>query len=477
MKGGVMHWDTVTVAVVRLLGVVAALAAIMTARTAQGATAWAVSLIAYPYVALPLYAVFGIDRFTGYVRARRIHDADLSRELAIAARSLAAQGRSADARLYGQPVFERLAGMRFTHGNAPELLVDGEATFGAIVAAVAAARAYVLVEFYIVRDDGLGRRLVDALAAAVARGVDVYLLYDAIGSHELGAGFRDLLDRAGIRHGAFRSTRSPRSRIQANFRNHRKIVVADGRIAFVGGHNVGDEYLGLDPKIGAWRDTHLRLEGPAACEAQLAFVEDWHWTTGELPRALVWDVAPGPGSASALVLRTGPADPHLTCAAMFTEAIDAARQRLWLATPYFVPDPAMMTALLLARLRGVDVRLIVTGRSDNRLSDLASSTYVPEALRAGVRVYRYLDGFMHQKVFLLDDALAAVMSANFDVRSFRLNFEVAALVRDDGFASQVAAMLERDLARSEEVRLDRYEQAPLGRKLAARTARLLTPVL
>jgi cardiolipin synthase len=472
-----MQWDTLLIVVVRALGVAAALMAIMTARTAQGATAWAIALIAYPYVALPLYAVFGIDRFKGYVRARRSRDAGLAARLQSPARDLSAPAFAIGP---GEPpllVFEELAGMRFALGNTPTLLVDGEATFTAIIDEIGRARSYVLVEFYIIRDDGLGRRLADALAVAAARGVEVLLLYDAIGSHDLTADYKGMLDSAGVRHAAFRSTRSPRSRIQANFRNHRKIVVVDGAVAFVGGHNVGDDYLGLDPKIGAWRDTHVRLEGPVACEAQLAFVEDWHWTMQELPSRLAWDAAPTPGPAAALILPTGPADLIQTCVAMFAQAINGAQRRLWLATPYFVPDPAMMTALLLARLRGVNVRLLVTGRSDNVLSDLASSTYVPEALQAGARVYRYLDGFMHQKVFLMDDDLAAVMSANFDVRSFRLNFEVAALVRDEGFARQVAAMLERDMARSEEVRLDRYESLPLGRKLAARTARLLTPVL
>jgi cardiolipin synthase len=474
-----MQLDMFAVVVIRGLGLAAAVLAIMTARTAQGATAWAIALVAYPYVALPLYAIFGFDSFSGYTRARRFDDAKLRQQLEAAHRRLRESPPLEDAKRYGLDVFEGLAGMPFTRGNTPVLLVNGAATFDAILHDIGEAREYVLVQFYIVRDDGLGRRLLNALAAARTRGVNACLLYDAIGSHTLTQDYKQALDNAGIRHGAFRSIRGPRSRIQANFRNHRKIVVVDGQVAFVGGHNVGDDYLGLYPKIGAWRDTHVRLAGPVALQAQLAFLEDWHWTMHELPAFLRWEAPQtSSGTAAALMLPTGPAnDDVMTGAAMFVEAIGAARERIWLATPYFVPEPAMMTSFRLARLRGVDVRLIMTGKSDNALSALASSTYVPEALKAGARVFSYLDGFMHQKVFLLDDALASVMSANFDVRSFKLNFEIAALVKDQAFARQVAAMLERDMARSEEVQLDRFENVSIRRRFLARVARLLTPVL
>jgi len=474
-----MQLDMLAVVLIRTLGLAAAMLAIMTVRTAQGATAWAIALIAYPYVALPLYAIFGFDSFSGYTRARRFNDGKLREQLQAAYRRLRESPPLEDARRYGMDVFEGLAGMPFTRGNEPVLLVDGAATFDAIIHDIGQAREYVLVQFYILRDDGLGRRLSNELAAASTRGVQVCLLYDAIGSHALTKEYKRALDKAGVQHGAFRSIRGPRSRLQANFRNHRKIVVIDGQAVFVGGHNVGDDYLGLYRKIGHWRDTHVRLAGPAALQAQLAFLEDWHWTKDELPAFLKWEAPQASGgAATALILPTGPAgDDVLTGAAMFAEAIAAARQRIWLASPYFVPDPAMMTSFRLARLRGVDVRLILTGKSDNALSALASSSYVPEALKAGARVFSYLDGFMHQKVFLLDDALAAVMSANFDVRSFKLNFEIAALVKDEAFARQVAAMLERDMARSEEVQLDRFQSVPIPRQFLARAARLLTPVL
>lgn len=473
----VQNMDTITVITVRLLGVIGALAAILTTRTAQGAAAWAIALIAYPYVALPLYLIFGWDRFKGYVRARRIQDEQLRKRLDRVSRQINEQPSIADAKRYGLEVFEGLAGMKFTQGNAPTLLINGEETFDAIMCAIDKASRYVLIEFYIVRDDDLGRRLLNAMARAVQRGVQVCFLYDAIGSHTLTKAYKRDLDAAGIKHGAFLSTRDVRSRIQANFRNHRKIVVVDGRVCFIGGHNVGIDYLGLYPKIGPWRDTHVRIEGPVACEAQLAFLEDWYWTMNAVPEFLLWDVSHQYGSAAALILPMGPADGMSTCAAMFTEAFNTARERIWLATPYFVPDPAMMTSMRLARLRGVDVRILLTGKSDNAISDLATSTYVSEALQAGARVFRYMSGFMHQKVFLVDSALSSIMSANFDVRSFRLNFEIAALVKDAAFAQHVAEMLEKDLAQSEEVHLNKYENVPIGKQLLARTARLLTPVL
>ncbi|MEJ2175870.1 MAG: phospholipase D-like domain-containing protein, partial [bacterium] len=233
---------------VELVAVAAALRAVMTARTAQGAVAWAIALVTFPWVTLPLYAVFGGRKFHGYRLARRSGDADIR---ALARRiegHFAPVLRPELAEQMGPfAALERLALMPFLGGNDARLLINGEATFGAILEAIAQARDYVLLEFYIVHDDGIGRALHSALIECCRRGVRVMFIYDPIGSHDLPASYIESLRAAGAEVEPFLSTRNPFRRLQLNFRNHRKIVVVDGRLAYVGGHNVGDEYLGCVP--------------------------------------------------------------------------------------------------------------------------------------------------------------------------------------------------------------------------------------
>jgi cardiolipin synthase A/B len=471
-------------ALIHLLGVLSAVHAVAGVRTPQGAIAWAVSLLTFPYLALPLYWVFGRDRFHGYIDARRAA-VEAIREQAsggLAQRLAALRAGPLDA-WGGEPaadleVLARIAEMPFTRGNRLQLLIDGEATFAAIFAAVESAQRYCLIQSFIVKDDGLGRRLQALLLRRAGEGVRCYLLYDEVGSHGLPRPYVETLRAAGVMVSAFHTTRGRRNRFQLNFRNHRKVVVVDGHTAFVGGHNVGDEYLGLGP-LGHWRDTHLRIEGPAALALQQVFVADWYWAT-RIALALDWeppsDAASGTGAA-VLVYPTGPADTLDRCSMYFHAACAAARRRLWIASPYFVPDGPVFAALQLAALRGVDVRVLLPARPDHLLVWLASFSFLPTAERTGIRVFRYQDGFLHQKVVLIDDAVAAIGSANLDTRSLRLNFEITAVTADPALAGQVAAMLEADFGRARPaVAADLRDRGPAFR-WAVRAARLLDPIL
>jgi cardiolipin synthase len=271
------------------------------------------------------------------------------------------------------------------------------------------------------------------------------------------------------------ATQRRSNRFQLNFRNHRKIVVVDGWLGFVGGLNVGDEYLGLKPPLAPWRDTHLQLSGPAVLDLQRSFAVDWHWVTGDLPPML--PARPAQGSVHTLIAATGPADPQETCSLFFTVAINAARRRLWLTTPYFVPDQAVISALRLAVMRGVDVRVLIPSRPDHHTVFLASTLHVYDAINAGIHIYRYQPGFVHQKVILIDDDTASIGSMNLDDRSFRLNFEIAALNVDQAFAGDVERMLVEDFSRAVEVTRDEYRKAPYLRRLAMHVARLFDPIL
>ena len=460
-----------------VIGVFSAARALFTARSPQGSMAWVMGMITFPYVAVPLYWILGRNRFQGYVASRRQGD----RMIGELAPELSQFQAFPDPHAHGVPglfpVVERLAELPFTKGNAVDLLIDGQATFDAIFAAIDAAASYVLVQFYIIRDDDIGRALKARLVAKARAGVAVYVLYDEIGSHSLDAAYLAELRAAGIRVSDFNTTLGWRNRLQLNFRNHRKIVVVDGTVAFVGGHNVGDEYMGKSPRFGHWRDTHVRCQGPAAALVQLTFAEDWYWATRSTPK-LDWELRAAPqGDMPVLVLPTGPADDIESCDLYFFQAISAAKKRVWIVSPYFVPDKEIISALQLAVLRGVDVRIMLPQKPDHKLVYLASFSYLPDLETLGVKFYRYRNGFLHQKVILVDDSMASVGTANCDNRSFRLNFEISMAVADPDFIAEVEKMLLTDFTFCHPVSADDYEDRSFVFKTGVMLSRLLSPIL
>lgn len=459
------------------VGVVTAARALFTARSPQGAMAWVMGMITFPYVAVPLYWILGRNRFLGYVASRREGDRVVD-ELAPELDQFRAFPDPHAPGVSGLfPVLERLAELPFTTGNDVTLLIDGQATFDAIFAAIDKAASYVLVQFFIIRNDGIGRELKAKLVAKASAGVAVYLLYDEIGCHELETAYLDALRQAGVHVSAFNTTLGWRNRLQLNFRNHRKIVVVDGRTAFVGGHNVGDEYLGKSPRLGHWRDTHVRCQGPAVPLVQLTFAEDWYWATRQT-LDLDWEMRHAKaGNMPVLVLPTGPADDIDSCDLFFLQAINAAKHRIWIVSPYFVPDQEITSALQLAALRGVDVRIMLPLYPDHKLVYLASFSYLTDLETLGVKFYRYVDGFLHQKVILVDDTMASVGTANCDNRSFRLNFEITIAVADPDFIGRVEAMLLDDFERCRVLSADDYEDRSFVFKTGVMLSRLLSPIL
>ncbi|MFD3191439.1 cardiolipin synthase [Sedimentitalea sp. HM32M-2] len=454
-------------------GAYCALRAAQTARTAQGAVGWVVFLIAAPYLALPAYLFLGQHRYRDYRTARR-ESTQVRQRIENFAVSNAPAPDSTDLAL---APFEYCANMPAFRGNGARLLIDGEATFQALFAAIDAAQTYVLVQFYIVRDDDLGRELQQRLLAAARRGVTVRFMTDALGSARLPDSYCDALRAAGVQVMDRHAARGARFRFRINFRNHRKTVIVDGVTGFTGGLNVGDEYLGRDPDLGPWRDTHVQLHGPMVSQLQLIFVEDWHWISNEtLIGQLNWQAPFAPEDAPGLIVATGPGDITETGGLMFFSAIAAARRRIWLASPYFVPDIDILTALRHAALRGVDVRVLVPDMADHRITWLAAFAYFDDIREAGVRVFRYTGGFMHQKVFVVDDGLAAIGTTNLDNRSFRLNFETMALFFDPPMARQVDAMLRQDFLRSYELTCALDQQHAFLR-YGAPLARLFAPLL
>lgn len=466
----------VLIPVCHLLGIVSAMHSVMSTRTSQGTIAWVVSLVTFPYLAVPAYWILGRSRFQGYVNARQANDRKTEHYATRVGDALARHRIQEENIPPAGRVVERLAGMPFLKGNHASLLIDGDATFDSILEGIAAARDYILFQFFIVHDDAIGRRVKRALTEKAAEGVRIYFLYDEIGCHKLPDAYKQELAAAGIAVHAFHTQKGWRNRFQINFRNHRKVVVVDGRVAWIGGHNVGDEYMGMDPKFGHWRDTHIRIEGPAAMEAQLSFVEDWHWAAETVPE-LNWTPVPsGRGDHPLLIVPTGPADALETATLLFMHAINTATTRIWIASPYFVPDDSIIDALQLAGLRGVDVRILIPDAPDHLLVFLAAYSYFEQAGQTGVRFFRYTDGFLHQKVMLIDDQVATVGTANFDNRSFRLNFEITAVVVEPEFTAAVHRMFDADFEHAREMAPHELEKKFIGFRLAARLARLTAPV-
>ena len=447
-------------------------------RTAQGAIAWIISLIGMPWVAVPLFLVLGRNRFSGYVRARRLND-----------RSLEPLLNQYEQQAEGLPypdfpdgvdelrVLSKLGRQPFTAGNHCTLLENGEATFEALFEAMENANDYILLEFYIVRSDRVGERILNILRRKLAQGVQVYFLYDDIGSLFLPGRYLNALKAAGANVMSFGNGNVRRRRLQINFRNHRKILVCDGRLGFVGGINLGDEYLGSEADKEAWRDTHCRICGPAVLGLQLAWLEDWNWAANSNPQLNWQPHIAEDGEHHVLVLPSSPADRWETCTLFFLNCINNARERLWIASPYFVPDFQIMNALQLAAMRGVDVRIVIPEKADHVLISLAAYSYLVSANESGIRICQYQPGFLHQKVVLVDHRYAAVGTANLDNRSMRLNFEIAALTTAPDFVADVEAMLEADLANSRVLERADYEDRSLIFRLACRSARLMAPLL
>ncbi len=468
------NWLLVASVTVYVLALMSAVRAIMVTRTSQGAMGWVIALLALPIVALPLYWVFGRTRFEGYTSRRAMITARARAELEPLWRLPEREEQPREALRGLHEMAHQLAGVGFLGGNEIRLLVGGGATFDAILEAIGTARRYILVQYYIFDAGGIGARFADAMIERARAGVRVSFMYDPIGS-SLPRRFLARMRDAGIECSQFDTTRGRGNRFRINFRNHRKVVVVDGGVAFLGGVNVSDDYVGGDARR-VWRDAHVRVEGPAAMIGAGTFVKDWYWARRSLPR-MDFDLPERAGAARVLLWATGPADEQPECTVSLLSSFNAARDRIWIANPYFVPTEPVLQSLRLAILRGVDVRIVVPHRADHKVVRLASQMYQADIVRTGGRVFRYRKGMIHTKAFLIDDVLASVGSVNLDHRSILINFEIAAFSDEPDFVASVEAMLAEDMRNSREVSLETVNRRSFMHRLATRAANLLAPIL
>ena len=360
-----------------------------------------------------------------------------------------------------------------------ELLVDAPAFYPALLAAIRAARHHVHVEFYIFRDDRYGRELVAALAEAAGRGVEVRLLCDGLGCFGTPRRMFNPLTDAGGKFAWFRTVNPLQNRWIFNLRNHRKLQVIDGETAFVGGMNIGREHMGEDPAVGSWRDVQVRLRGQVAAALQRTFADDWYYATDEkLTDDVYYPVSTQPPQHVAQVLADGPDNNADPIQMSIVAQLNAARERAWLTAGYFVPNEPLLTALKLSASRGVDTRLLISAKTDHPWLLQVGRSYYEELLDYGVQIYEYSRGINHAKVAAFDGRWMMVGSANFDIRSMRLNFELNVLTDDPAATAQLEAALRHDYEQaSEKIDPDVFRRRPFTQRCLESLFRPLAPLL
>jgi len=372
----------------------------------------------------------------------------------------------------------RITGLEPTGGNLAEVLTADEMAFARVEESLRGARQRIWAEYYLIRRDETGHRFLDILAAKAREGIEVRLIYDAIGSFRMSRPRIQAITSAGGRCEEFLPLNPLRKRWAVHLRNHRKLIVIDGEVAFTGGMNMGDEYSGRARRRGTlyFSDTHLRLAGPCVDDLEQVFAEDWFFATGEtldLPEREEQRL----GTSQVAVVPSGPDQVRNASHLNYFAGITAAQESVWLTSPYFIPDEAILAALVSAALKGVDVRILVPAGSDVLLVGPAGRSYYRQLLSVGVRIFEYLPSMLHAKTMVIDEQLALIGSANVDMRSFSLNFEVGALIDDRAVASTLRDCFLAQTGESLEITMESVQSWSVVRRLQYGAARLFSPLL
>lgn len=439
--------------------------------------AWVWSIIGLPFIGPIAYFIFGADRMQRK-RLRKAARLGLFRHRT----PQRVREQLAEMPERKSELIQTLTNINQVPSSTAEcvqLLIDSAEFYAALREQIAKAEHHIHIEFFIWRDDEVGKELLECLVAAARRGVRVRLLLDQIGCFGVSKSFFNPLVRAGGRFSWFYSLPFWRHSRFMNLRNHRKLQIFDGRVAFVGGMNIGREYAGLDPELGTWRDAQMLVEGPVVKHLQELFAEDWFFATNEVFAGTEYFplLLPEMGQHVVQVIAGGPDLPREPIPKSIMAVLGAARRRVWLTTGYFVPNQLFLTALQLCAARGVDVRLLVSEKSDHRYLVEIGRSYYEDLLEWGVRVFEYSEGINHKKAMLLDESWLMIGSANSDNRSMRLNFELNLLAHAPAEAERLETLLESEFSISREIKLESFRQRPFPRRLLEAALRPLAPLL
>lgn len=365
--------------------------------------------------------------------------------------------------------------------NDIDIFVDGNAKFDALIEDIRQAKEFIHIQYYIIKNDVLFNRIRDVLVEKAAQGVEVRILFDAMGCRSVRKSYWEKLNRQGIRTAEFFPALLRRLHLRINYRNHRKIVVIDNRVAYVGGFNIGKEYIGLDPKFGYWRDTHLRICGEAILGLELRFLLDWNYAAKENlfadSRYMQGICAGNRDRCDVQIIYSGPDTLLQPVRDNYVRLIHKAKEKIYIQTPYFIPDDAVYTALMVAIHSGVEVNLMIPCKPDHPFVYWATYSYMGELVMAGANCYVYNNGFLHAKGVIVDDKVFCYGTANMDIRSFSLNFEVNAVVYDERKAKEMAGYFEEDLKHCTLVTKSMYASRSLPVRIKEQVSRLLSPLL
>jgi cardiolipin synthase len=455
---------------------------IMTKKESTSAVAWCLLVFFVPVFGCLFFLIFGYQHVNRPLKRKRRHKQQFDKRHSLIP-APAVPGPAATPEVDNSwegmsRLARRFGAFPLTTGNQLAIYHEGQSQFKAMLEVMAAARHHIHLEYFIFHSDVAGTAVLNLLEKKAREGVEVRLLYDAMGSLQLHRAALRPLRAAGGKCCEFLPVNILRRRLQVNMRDHRKILVVDGRVAFTGGLNIGDEYLGNSPRFGFWRDTHLRVEGAAVAGLQRIFIEDWDFAADEDLKGSAYFPAPDTSGAHAIqVIQAGPDQELNSIREIYFAAILRARRRLWIATPYFVPDAGLRDALCLAGYLGVDVRILCQFHPDKWIPLFAGRFYWPDVLRAGVKIYQYPKGMMHAKVILVDGEWASVGTANLDYRSLYLNFEVNCLVYSLSAVTDLERAFQADLRDSIQIDRDVFARRPVAGRIVENTCRLLSPVL
>lgn len=455
---------------------------VMEKRNPAKTLAWLTVLAAFPVVGFIVYLVFGQK----YRKHKRLQAKSLPEEFSNALRVHASRHEKRTEKIStgfaNQDKWMRLLWTNsrspVTENNRIQVLQDGKEAFRSMCEALRQAEHHIHLEFYIMKDDEIGRAIQQILVEKARQGVQVRVIYDAVGSRKLKNSYIDELKRAGVQITSFLPVYFPWLSSRINFRNHRKIIVIDGKIGYTGGLNIGDEYLGKGP-LGYWRDTHMRIEGDAVYYLQFIFLKDWYVAYNQyISETEYFPVQESVGKSLVQMAASGPDTDWESIWQTHFSLIASAQRKICIISPYLIPDESILMGLKTAALSGLDVRMILPSQPEYYIVYYATKSYYEELLRAGVRIYAYTKGFIHSKVIIVDDQVASVGTANLDVRSFQYNFEVNAIIYDGGIAQQLMVDFEKDLQDSDELLLDHYLQhRGSGARFLESTVRLFSPLL
>lgn len=437
--------------------------------------AWILVLIFLPVVGLVFYFFFGRSQRHERIIGKKVYGHLLKKPIA---------------EYLSQPVvpvpdaYRRLIDLFYNvnqslpfEGNAIETFTSGASWIQALLRELQNAQQHIHIESYIFEDDAIGRMVRDALIERSRAGVEVRVIYDDVGCWHVPNGFFERMREAGIDVRSFLKVRFPHFTNKMNYRNHRKLIIIDGGIGFVGGMNLAERYV-RGFSWGIWRDTHLLLKGKAVHGLQTAFLLDWYFVDRTLiTSARYFPKLDNPGTSLVQIVTSEPVGPWREIMQGLVKAVSGARKYFYIQTPYFLPTESMLIAMQTAALSGVDVRLMLPYRADSRLTHLASRSYLADVLRAGVKVYFYQKGFLHSKLMVSDDLLSTVGSTNMDFRSFEHNFEANAFIYDTETALQMREIFLQDQRDCQLISLKNWEKRPRLRKASESLVRLLAPLL